>query len=452
MTPSASLRGRRVVEGERGRGVDGDRGEVVGDHVVQLPCHPGAFGGDRLGAVHLGEQRGLFGAQPGGLGGVAVVADDPAGGGGREATRAPTTTPISRASGVAAQAANGTRVAATVSSPVIQRDAAGRGGRAVQHGRVHEVGEHQRPWPGCPGVNWSGDERGRADAAGPCAGIVRRSSSQPAITASGSSSRQRRRSTTSPSVGLGVQARAPTAAARRAARPTRDEHVVAVRAGESDGHDSIQHGAARAAPDARGRSSATSKDAAPLRHRRRRSAAGARREPGRVTERSESVIVTLIIVCEVGFWVLLAAGPRLPLPAEDAAHGRGPAAVRAAAGARAVRRHRDRPEERRRAGLEARSGRALHRLHRGATATTRSRGSTATPPTASAARPAAGEAAAVRHGARPARGEGCGCGRWSRRRSRPGAAPGRRSGTSATRATAVAAELAVWPADRRHHG
>ena len=56
--------------------MDGDRGEVVGDHVVQLAGHPGALGGHRLAAVHLGEQRGLLGAQPGGLGGVAVVADD----------------------------------------------------------------------------------------------------------------------------------------------------------------------------------------------------------------------------------------------------------------------------------------------------------------------------------------------------------------------------------------
>ncbi|CAM5257175.1 hypothetical protein SHIRM173S_06839 [Streptomyces hirsutus] len=37
-----------VVQGERGRGVNGDRGQVVGDHVVQLPCHPSAFRGHRL--------------------------------------------------------------------------------------------------------------------------------------------------------------------------------------------------------------------------------------------------------------------------------------------------------------------------------------------------------------------------------------------------------------------
>ena len=156
MTAEGLLRVVRVVEGERGRGVDGDGGEVVGDHVVQLPCHPGAFGGDGLGAVHLGQQRGLFGAQPGGLGGVAVVADDPAGGGGGERHDADDHADQQRLRRRATPR-TGTSVPATVSSPVIhgmrRAEAGGPYSTAAYTRSVNITTVARLPWVTCPAVS-----------------------------------------------------------------------------------------------------------------------------------------------------------------------------------------------------------------------------------------------------------------------------------------------------------
>ncbi len=55
-------------------GVDGDGGEVVGDHVVQLAGHPGALGDHRLPAVQLGQQGSLLGPQLLGVGPFPVLA------------------------------------------------------------------------------------------------------------------------------------------------------------------------------------------------------------------------------------------------------------------------------------------------------------------------------------------------------------------------------------------
>ena len=147
------------------------------------------------------------------------------------------------------------------------------------------------------------------------------------------------------------------------------------------------------------------------------------REPGRMTEgagrdrRADHRLRGRLLGAAGG-----RAGAVRYLP--NAADERGAAAVRAAAGAGPVRGHRDRPEERRRAGLETRPGRRLHRLHRRATATTRSSGSTGTSPTAS---PAARRrsAAALRHGPRPPRGRAVAAHAGAGGRGRRGPAPGR---------------------------
>lgn len=154
---------------------------MVGDHVVQFPGHPRPLGQDRLGAVHLGEQRRLFGAQPGGVGRVAVVADDPAGGRGPNATM-PVTTPISSACGTR-HTANGTSEPATVSSPVIQ------GMRRAESGGPYRTAAYTRsvnirivarlPW-----VTRSA-QIAAVPASRAARGAVRRSSSQQAMTTSG---------------------------------------------------------------------------------------------------------------------------------------------------------------------------------------------------------------------------------------------------------------------------
>jgi hypothetical protein len=134
--------GRRVVQGEGGRGVDGDRGQVVGDHVVQLAGHPGAFRGHRLHPVHLREQRGLLGPQQCGVGGLAVIAHDQPGGGGRERHHADGDTDEQRLGHPPHRERHQGR--GHREQPGDPRDAAGRGGRAVQHGGVHQVGVHDQ--------------------------------------------------------------------------------------------------------------------------------------------------------------------------------------------------------------------------------------------------------------------------------------------------------------------
>ncbi len=274
------LRGVRVVEGERGRGVDGDRGEVVGDHVVQLACHAGAFGGDGLAAVHLGEQRGLFGAQPGGLGGVAVVADE------RSRWRRGRTPRCRCRRRSAAPPARATRprkpsVPATVSRPVVtgmRRAAAGGPYRTAAYTRSVNIRIVAR----LPCVNRSATSATVPTSRATC-GLVRRSSSQPAITderdqyPSG-----RRRSARCPDV---CQTERPQQEPAEQSAD-RDVHVEAVRAGA---------GAAMTPSNTECGDRRLIPGDGPRLHRRMQcrfvtgddDRGGPRREPGRVTERSE---------------------------------------------------------------------------------------------------------------------------------------------------------------------
>ncbi len=347
---------RRVVDGQRGGGWIAIA-KVVRDHVTYSSRAIRARSAvTAWSAVHLGQRRGLLGRSRSAAAAFPVVAHQDAGGRGRERDQSDGD-PRSAAPRAAATRRGAQRRADGQPSPLPTGCGGPRPG--TRTGRPRTPGPcTSGPSPDCPGCTGRRRARRCRRTARTTAGS-RRSSSRPAMAASGTSSHEPLNSRP------GFDARRGPQGPGRAVRPRGDR--TSSRCGGRGGGGCMTPStrprcAGRAVPAGRNtRVPATSKDAVGFVSC---DATITRRSAGTLEAENEepTVIVTLIVICEVAFTGAAGGGLALRYWAKMPRAGVAVLLCEAPPGGAALRRHRHRPQERRRTRLEARPGRRLHRL------------------------------------------------------------------------------------------